>query len=183
MIVDSRDLPTGSPIRADVCVVGSGPAALSIALALDGAPFRVALFERGDKPGAPLGVTVPGATVAASDFEAPPRPQGRFGGAANEWIVRLPWHRRGVRMVPLTPVDLEARPWIPDSGWPLSWDELDRYSRRAHDQMGLGGYRYEPDAWEDARHPRLPLESFGFRTAMEHFPRSSIFTTDACSSD
>jgi choline dehydrogenase-like flavoprotein len=179
VLVDCRDLPSGSSIDTDVCVVGCGPAALSFARALDGARIRVAMFERGGESGPPRGVTEPGAAVVASDFEAPPRPVGRFGGAANEWIVRLPWNRRGVRMVPLSPVDLESRPWIADSGWPLAWDELDHYYRLAHEHMGLGPYGYGPGTWEDGRSPRLALEPFGFTTAMERFPRSSVFTTEA----
>jgi choline dehydrogenase-like flavoprotein len=179
VLVDCRELPSGSTIETDVCVVGAGPAALSLARALDGTRIRVSLFERGGEPGAPRGVTEPGAAVDVSDFEPPPVPVGRFGGAANEWIVRLPWNRRGVRMVPLSPVDLESRPWVVDSGWPITWDELDRYYRRAHEQMSLGPYGYGPGTWADERNPPLPLERFGLTTAMERFPRSSIFTTEA----
>lgn len=82
-------------------------------------------------------------------------------------------------MVTLSPVDLETRPWLPNSGWPLEWSELERYYRRAHDYMGLGRYGYDPLSWEDQSFHRLPLENEGITTAIERFPRATRFTTEA----
>ncbi|MGH9271356.1 MAG: GMC oxidoreductase [Ilumatobacteraceae bacterium] len=179
MLVDCQTLTTGSEVEVDVCVVGAGPAAISLALALDASAVRVALFERGGLPGRPHGLTKIGAQPVDSDFDPPVVPDGRFGGGANEWIVRLPWNSRGVRMVPLMPADLEARPWVEHSGWPLEWSELERFYRRAHGQLGLDRFGYTVADWEDAAHPRLPLEPFGFTTAMERFPHSTVLTGQA----
>lgn len=47
MMKDARELPPGSQIEADLCIIGAGPAGLAMALRLDGAPFRVAVLESG----------------------------------------------------------------------------------------------------------------------------------------
>lgn len=182
MLIDARTLPSGTVIEADVCIVGTGPAGLVVAGALEGTGLRVAVLERGGLPGRPgqLGrERVP--VTPDSDFEPPPHVPSRFGGAANEWIVRLPWMHSGVRMVPLSPLDLERRSWVPNSGWPISWDELERYYRRANDVLGLDGWNYSVDEWAGDGDEPLQLEPHGFTTAMERFPRARLFTRDRLS--
>ena len=180
MLIDCRTVPSSTVLDTDICIVGAGPAGLTLAQALNGANRRIALLERGGEPGPPRGMN--GARVSVSSdtsFDAPPRVPPRFGGGANEWIVRLPWMRRGVRMVPLSPVDLERREWIPDSGWPIAWTELERFYALAYERLGLGPWNRRME--EGRRHtcPALPVEEFGFTTAMEHFPPSDVFTRAA----
>lgn len=178
-LVDAESLPTGTEIAGDVCIIGAGPAGLTLARHLRGRGRKIVVLERGGLPGRPLGVG-PSDTVvdATSHFEAPPSIPPRIGGAANEWIVRLAWHARGVRMVPLQPIDLERRSWVPHSGWPISWDHLEPFLQRAHDDLGLGEWGYGVDQWEEATAPRLGVEPSGFTTAMERFPRASVITND-----
>ena len=48
MLVDGRSVPGGSIIGTDVCVVGAGPAGITLALRLAAlAPVRVLLLESG----------------------------------------------------------------------------------------------------------------------------------------
>jgi choline dehydrogenase-like flavoprotein len=173
------DIPSGTALQTDVCIVGAGPAGLTIAKGLCGQGLRIALLERGGPPGRPQGLLDNGVTVSDSDFEAPPTIPARFAGGANEWIVRLPWYARGARMVPLSPIDLEARAWVPNSGWPIGWSELASAYRRANDLLGMGCRGYAVDEWETTGQPRLELESAGFTTAIERFSRSDVFTRQA----
>jgi choline dehydrogenase-like flavoprotein len=160
-----------------VCIIGGGPAGLSIARHLDGSAHRVVVLERGHGPGKPLGVRSGDVAIGRSDLAPPPTPPPRFGGAANEWIVRLPWHRRGVRMLPLSPIDFEARPWLPHSGWPFDLAHLDRHYAAAHELLDLGAFDYDLAGWENPRSPRLALEASGLTTAIERFARADIFTS------
>jgi choline dehydrogenase-like flavoprotein len=48
---------------------------------------------------------------------------------------------------PFEPLDFQARPWVPHSGWPLSRDVLEPYYRRAHLACGLEPDRYDDRAW------------------------------------
>jgi choline dehydrogenase-like flavoprotein len=51
-----------------------------------------------------------------------------FGGASNQWGgLRGRWFR----VKPLDPIDFEARPWVDNSGWPFSLEELRPFLERA----------------------------------------------------
>lgn len=47
MLVDARTLPTGEIVEADVCIVGAGPAGITLAREFAGQEFRVCLLESG----------------------------------------------------------------------------------------------------------------------------------------
>ena len=176
MIRRCDDLPDGTVLNADVCVIGGGPAGLTVAAELAGTSLRVILIEAGGEPGRPLGLTESSVADRQGDLAPPLQIPPRLGGGANEWIVRLPKMQRGVRMLPLAPFDLETRSWVPNSGWPITWSELDRYYQRANEFLGLSSLGYTLEEWEDTQHPRLPLEAHGFTTTMEHFASPSVFT-------
>lgn len=175
MIRSCSELADDTVLRTDVCIVGGGPAGLSLANSLVGAPFEVLVLEAGGAPGRPIGLTESSVAASEGDLEPPLRVPSRLGGGANEWIVRLRNMRRGVRMLPLSAIDLDARPWVPESGWPIEWSELERYYARADDLLELGERGYDLDRWEGDRRVRLPLESHGFTTAMERFASPAVF--------
>lgn len=180
MLIDARQLPSGTTLEAAICIVGAGPAGLTLARRLRGLGAKIVLVEKGGEPGPPLGVASSATAVTdESDFDPPPSVPARFGGGANEWIVRLQWMARGVRMLPLQPIDLDRRDWVACSGWPMSWEQLEPYLRRAHDELGLGPWGYAAEDWADARNPELDLERAGFISNMERFARPSVFTRDA----
>lgn len=177
MIRSCHELPDNEVITADVCIIGGGPAGLTIASALDGAPLRVVVLEAGGQPAnRPAGLSELSADVGDGDLAPPLRVPPRLGGAANEWNVRLANRQRGVRMLPLSPSDLESRSWVPDSGWPIAWNELNRYYGRADEFLGLTDRGYGVDQWEDDRGKRLDLEEHGFTTKMEQFASPAVFT-------
>jgi choline dehydrogenase-like flavoprotein len=176
MLIEGLGATLDGRIDTDVCIIGAGPAGLTLASGLDGRRFRVAVVEAGGEPGPPLGLVDGRVTSSSTDFQAPPMMLDRLGGGANEWIVRLPWHRRGVRMLPLAPIDFESRPWIDHSGWPFGYSELEPYYGRSQTLLGLARRGDGPSTWEDHNAPRLALEDHGFTTSMERFPRANVFT-------
>lgn len=175
VIIDARSMASNAEIAADLCIVGAGPAGISIALALADSHIRVALLERGGAPGHPRGGDGGAVATSSGDFAVPPRFFARFGGAANEWIVRLPWQQRGVRLLPLSPGDFEHRSWVPHSGWPIGWSDVERYYRLAHQRWGLGPFDYDPARWDAPSPLPFGLESHGFTASMEQFGRPSYF--------
>mgnify|MGYP003460829496 CR=1 FL=1 len=47
MILDGRQVESGTELEADVCVIGAGPAGIALAIELDAAGLRVCLVESG----------------------------------------------------------------------------------------------------------------------------------------
>ncbi len=178
MLIDLHDLPAGTTIAADVCIVGAGPAGLTLGRELRGSGLHIVILEAGGQPRGAKRLGDDRVPLSeGSAFSPPPHVPSSFGGAANEWVVRLPWMRSGVRVVPLSPIDLAARSWVPHSGWPIEWDELRRYYLRANAHLGLAGWGYEPEEWLDEQRPMVPFR-YGFTTAMERFAHAAFFTRD-----
>jgi len=149
------DEPGADPIVADVCLVGAGPAGLSVALALAAAGVRVVLLE-----GAAAGTVTRLTDVGWEGEQA--YPQGdiaqtrsaALGGTAGLWSYRMSnvgddpeAGPRGCRYAPLDPIDFESRPEVPHSGWPLTRADLDPWYIRAQEFCGLGRFVYDPAGW------------------------------------
>ena len=142
MIIDARTIPNGASLAANVCVVGGGPAGITLALEFVGqANADVILLESGGLHADPLTQSLYAGEVVGQDLGRPDENRNRFlGGSSNCW---------GGWCKPLDPWDFEARPWVPHSGWPIGRAELDPFYERAHRKLQLGPYRYEPAFWEE----------------------------------
>ncbi|MFT0876290.1 GMC family oxidoreductase [Rhodopseudomonas sp. G2_2311] len=123
MLIDlSRSADRTAEFRSDICIIGGGPAGITIARELIDCGKTVILAESGglkqDRKALSLyeGVSV-GHPVELT--------VGRYrvlGGSSIMW---------GGRCARLDPMDFECRDWIPRSGWPISYDELTPYYERA----------------------------------------------------
>jgi choline dehydrogenase-like flavoprotein len=156
MLTYADTFPDGSRLTYDVCVIGSGPAAFAVALSLDrrhrGRPLRVVMLESGDRR---LGSPPTNLLERAYDSHA----QALYAGEVTGWLAthrpdyltasRLR-HYGGTSNVwsgwcwPLEPQDLLARGLGQEEvSWPIPYDELDRYYRRAQSFLRLGAFAYE----------------------------------------
>jgi choline dehydrogenase-like flavoprotein len=115
----------------DVCIVGSGPAGITLARRLAQRRLSVGLFEGGglelseSSQGLYKGITTgqPYYALDASRLRY-------FGGTSNHWGG---WTR------PLDPYDFDPNPANPLSGWPLAKGDLDPYAAEADDILNLPG--------------------------------------------
>ncbi len=132
MLIDANELAEDSCITCDICIAGSGPAGMTIARELAHTRLQVCLIESG-------GLSPQNASPAfniAEQLGIPLDPLQRhcFGGASNWWGgMRGTWFRSK----PLDPIDFEARPWVPNSGWPVNYDELVPLFERARDTLNV----------------------------------------------
>jgi choline dehydrogenase-like flavoprotein len=122
-----------------VAVAGTGPSGLMAAQELAAAGIDVTLFEAG---GMLAGRAAPwrnDAEIADPQRHAPMALSARrgFGGTSALW---------GGRCVPLDPIDLARRDWVPHSGWPIAWATLAEWYPKACAFLGCG-----PSAFEEAR--------------------------------
>ena len=178
MIVDARRLAEGTEIACHVCIVGAGPAGMTIARELAGTPWRVCLVESG-------GVDTHGDAPPLSglsrdgDFFPPATALHRqLAGGANVWDVRITQDGGGCRFMPLDPIDFEARDWLPSSGWPLSRVQLEPFYARALRACGVEAGTYRLDDWASPASAPLPFDPARIATSLEHFGRADAFTRD-----
>jgi choline dehydrogenase-like flavoprotein len=123
----------------DVCVVGAGAAGLAIASQFLDTPRQIIVLESGlEEPDATADELN---TLSCVGMPHDGWKSGRvrsFGGTTRAW---------GGQLVPMRSSELEARAWVPGSGWPLHLDELQPYYRKAERILQIEGPPYDSAAW------------------------------------
>jgi choline dehydrogenase-like flavoprotein len=138
MLGDARTLGDGAELSADVCILGAGAAGITLARRLSGKGMRVVLLESGSFEIEPQHQALYAGVMSGIDTWSLDDHRWRlFGGSTARWAG---W------CMPLLPGDFAARDHIPDSGWPLGFDDLAPYYARAHDDLELGPFEYGAEA-------------------------------------
>jgi choline dehydrogenase-like flavoprotein len=120
MIIDGRSISHGAAIAADICIVGSGPAGMTLALRLVSlGASRILLVESGGLSGdKKVQELAKGVVEGFPYFPLEETRIRRLGGSSWSW---------GGVVCPLDRHDFESRSWVPHSGWPLSYAEIADY--------------------------------------------------------
>src|SRR5687767_1233151 len=158
MFIDARELAAGAELTADVCIVGTGPAGLSVARELHGSGLRTLVIESGEMQPNEATQSLAAGENSGEEFRPLIVTRARqFGGTSNLWDTR--WDRTtvGFRGAPLDPIDFEKRDWVPASGWPFDRAHLEPYYQRAHESARMGPYAYAATDWADDDAPLLDL--------------------------
>jgi len=136
VIQSGLDLEEDQTIRSKVCVVGAGPAGVTLSLELARKGLDVTLLESGGLNNHDLqDGDLDGQLVNARHHASLNECRGRqLGGTSAQWAGRC---------VPLDPIDFEKRDYVEDSGWPISFDELARFYPRANHYCHAGAYAYD----------------------------------------
>ncbi len=125
MIEDARKIPANTTIEADLCIIGGGAAAISVACEYINSGLKVVLVPGGGPSQTAFGIDLyRGKINPAGSHE--PLEENRlrmWGGTTTVW---------GGRCVPYDQIDFEKRSWMPDSGWPIGLEELTGYITRAN---------------------------------------------------
>jgi choline dehydrogenase-like flavoprotein len=144
VIIDGRLVAPGTEIVRDLCVIGAGPAGISIATRLQGSGIGIVLLESGGlEPTVSGQVLCEGTTAGHRYFRLDGCRFRVLGGSGNVWGG---WSR------PLDPADFESRPSLGSPGWPISAGDLVRYNVDAARLLRLPTAQFGLDYWL----PRLP---------------------------
>jgi len=151
MIQDFRSASCPDALAADVCIIGAGPAGISLAMALAGSPWTVCLLEGGGtRAEAASQALYEGESVGPYAFDPSTSRLRALGGATQIW---------GGGCIPLAASEMAARDWVPGGGWPIGREELSPYYEHANRLCAI-----EPGAIEDGAYrfdgaPSMPPAS------------------------
>ncbi|MBE9052389.1 GMC family oxidoreductase [Nostocales cyanobacterium LEGE 11386] len=179
MLIDAHIIPQDETLETEVCIVGAGPAGITLARELAATDFRVFLLESGGLDFDQNTQSLSQGESVGNHFDTLESQRCfQFGGTANFWKIRLGNNVIGVRYVPLDKIDFEKRDWLPYSGWPFDKSHLDPFYKRAQAVCQLGAFAYNAEAWEDTDTPQLPF-SGNVTTNMFQFGPRAVFTHES----
>jgi choline dehydrogenase-like flavoprotein len=147
-------------VRADCCVIGAGPAGITLADTLGRTGARVLLLESGrldrDPASQELSRGVARGPIIKGywNYLAAGR-RRQVGGSTAIW-------GRGVLM-PFRELEFEPRPWVPHSGWVLTAQELEPFYRTAAERAGLAPF------------PALRAKGGLMHAVYRHPPEANVF--------
>lgn len=134
MFSSSGDGDVPDTLRTDLLVIGSGPAGIALANEFLGSDVSVLVAESGAVRRSPadrlneidsIGIEYVGGTLGRSRM---------FGGTGQKWVGQC---------LRLDPLDFEPRDWIPGSGWPIGYDDLEPFYERADQLFHVAGETYD----------------------------------------
>lgn len=140
MLIDTRTLPDGSRIQADIVIIGSGAAGLTLAHEFAGTTASICILESGGEEVSSAVNTLSagtarlcgpdGSIVQCDDYMTESRERS-FGGTLNVW---------GGKCAELDPIDFEQRDWMDGSGWPFDKAELQPFYARSCALLGIATF-------------------------------------------
>ncbi|MFT0520082.1 FAD-dependent oxidoreductase [Pseudomonas faucium] len=120
----------------DVCIIGAGPAGITLALRLAQAGWRVVLLEGGGHEYAPRSQELYKCTSSGLELYAEETRLRFLGGTSNHWAGRCR---------PFTASDFAVQPPGDLPGWPIPYAEIERYLPAAMDIVDLPqGKAFQP---------------------------------------
>lgn len=136
MFIDAETIQDGYTFNSDVAVVGAGPAGIVLALELAKSGYEVALIESGRIDLCEKTQKLGEASYFDRKVHAPMSQSTRrqVGGTSIIW---------GGRCLPYDPVDFDERSYIPDSSWPITYEELEPYFQKACDYFFCGKAEFD----------------------------------------
>lgn len=170
MIVDYMSVTHPQDVETDLCVIGAGAAGIAIARSFIGTSVRVCLLESGGHATEQRSQALyEGSSQGDVPFDPGTSRVRVFGGSCNLW---------GGGCIPLSRQDMDARDWVPHSGWPITYAELEPYYARAKSYCRLDPLDFD-DGTFTAPTPHPPLRFDADKLVNQIFAHSSILFGEA----
>ena len=168
MELAARAAAASGTVDADVCVIGAGPAGITIARELGRMDTDVLLLESGVPHIDDRIQELNGGDVVGDAYAGLRATRCRAaGGTTALWNTPIAGSP-GAKYVPLDPIDFEVLPDVPRSGWPFDHLHLAPWYGRAQSICGLGAFAYDAADWLDAEAAPLPFGD-GVHTGVYQF--------------
>lgn len=135
-IVDLNDTASIADIYTDLCIVGSGPAGVTLAKEMLNTGINICLVESGGlKSESDTQALYNTENIGAVRKEPQELVRQRvIGGSSTTWSGRC---------ASFSPIDFKQRSWISNSGWPFGEETISPFLERASNYLGLGPHVYD----------------------------------------
>lgn len=178
-----KDYQTQKALRGpyDFCILGAGPAGITLALRLAGAGWRVLLAEGGGREYSERSQGFYHCTSSGLEMYAGETRLRFLGGTSNHWAGRCR---------PFDPSDFAAGPPVGLPGWPIGYGEIERYLPEAMAivdlpqgadfkalNAGLGGGDFDADRFLLSPPTRFAQK---YAQALEDTPGLDVFLNCNC---
>ncbi|GAB3538731.1 GMC family oxidoreductase [Pontibacter brevis] len=136
MILSKGDLAETQELSSEICIIGGGPAAISVALSFSSTRHKVILIPGGGWTQTLANRDLYKGVVTQKGSHEPPEQMRRrqFGGGSAVWAGRC---------VPFDAIDFRPRPWVRESGWPVSYEQMLPYFQKACDVCQIGNFDFD----------------------------------------
>ena len=129
MIEDFNEFGDGTCVKADICIIGSGAAGITIAREFLGTRHKIVVLEGGGfDPEADSQKLYESEVVGLPHTSIHDGRARVLGGTTTLW---------GGQALRFEDFDFKERSWVPDAGWPISREALDPYYDRAERVLQL----------------------------------------------
>jgi choline dehydrogenase-like flavoprotein len=167
MLIDARSVEDGARLTADLSIVGSGPAGLSIADRLRSSGLSVYVVESGStEPDLRTQQLYRGEITGRRYFALDSCRFRMFGGSSNRWGG---WCR------PLDPEDFGSPEGSGMPGWPIAHTDVDRYAADAAELLELPHHRFDVADWSPSLSEPLELAGEEFEHVLVQFSPQTNF--------
>jgi choline dehydrogenase-like flavoprotein len=185
MILDINQLEPDATLDADLCIVGSGAAGITIAQEFINTPYSVLLLEGGGRVFEPSSQEPYQSQVVGLSHGGIHQGRARvFGGTTTLWAGQA---------LPLFDIDFQERDWVPYSGWPIDRRTLLPYYDRAEEVLQIPHVTYDRQTWPHESTPppaydpgrivpyfsqftRVPSFASKYRDALQAAPNITVLT-------
>ncbi len=151
MLYDARNLESDTLLTYDLCIVGGGAAGITLALELEDSGLRICLLESGGEYYEDETQALTQAVLTGDHYPATDISRLRIlGGSTNHWEGNCS---------PLSPIDFEKRNWVENSGWPISYQDIEPYYKKAATYCELTSQQFAKEYWtQKSNSPFFDLE-------------------------
>lgn len=139
MLIHANAVPDGSVLECDLCIIGAGPAGLTIAHKLRDQKLSILVLDSGTEEFDDRAQRLAeGRSVGLEYVDLDLTRLRMFGGSSNHWDGSCN---------DLDDIDFSDRPWVEHGGWPILKPQLSSYYGVAHKYLQLGPYDYDLASW------------------------------------
>lgn len=149
MHIDARYLENNSLIEGDICIIGAGAAGISMAMEWMNTPHKVILLEGGGfEYDAQVQELYAGKATGQHYFPLKSIRLHYFGGTTGHWAG---W------CATFDAIDFKKRDWIPQSGWPITLEDINPFYPRAQKYVEVGPEQFDVSQWQEKDKTLIPL--------------------------